>query len=332
MKVRLCFMILFMSLPVFSEESAVTTSETNGAPAKLSMSDTLNSIYDKMTSSNHWEQVHNKWSSAVINSAERIDRFFSDERLDDEGNDTRIKLSIGLSLKEKEDPEVLRRINIRLSLPRVSKRVQLVLSDLAESEDPSSATEALRDIADSRPDAAVRYNISERKRFKVDADAGVRFGSTVQILGRLRGSRQYVLSDKLQLRWINTFTWYSSDGLVGKTETQFNRQLADDWLFRSSSEIEWREDRSGIRPSQRLSLFKTYSNRRALRLDAGGTWPEVPDPEDIRYYSSVTFRRLIHSKWLFMEITPGVEFNEEHNYETQYFIKVLFDVIIGKVQ
>jgi len=288
-------------------------------------------ILEKITSSNHWERVHTKWSANIVNYVDSMDRFFSDDHVYEGGKDTRIRLSVGIRLKEGRDPDLIRKIKVRLSLPRTSDRLMLIFDDLVDSDDPAGPSDTFTDTSESHPNAGVRYILKKKERTELDADAGVRLGGTSQIYLRLRGTRQFTITDKLDFRWINTVTWYSSDGWVGKTEGQFNRKISDDLLFRSSTEVEIKEERSGVRPSQRFSLFKSYSHRRAVRYDIGGTWPETPDPEDTRYYTTVSFRRLLHSNWLYMEVEPGVEFTQEHDYAPRLSISVKFDIILGKV-
>ncbi|HMO50168.1 MAG TPA: hypothetical protein PKE26_05555 [Kiritimatiellia bacterium] len=302
------------------QEETVERQQTNGV-----------SLINRLTNSNTWERWHASWSSNVVGAANYIDNFFGDKRLEEESDGTRLKLSLGFRLKEQEDPKLIHRANLRLSLPRINKRLQLVYEDLVESDDPNRPRDVLNDIGSSDPDAAIRYSIRERRRSKLDGDAGIRFGSPNQVFLRLRGTRRMKVTDRTDLRLTESVRWFSADGWVSTSEVQINRRMGWDWLFRSSSELEWAEEESGVRPSQTFSVFKTFSRRRALRFDIGGSWPETPNTREAKYFLSVAHRRLLHSNWLFFEVQPGVEFPQLDDYDPALFISVKLEMVLGKV-
>ena len=275
---------------------------------------------------------HAKWSSNVLTAARYLDNFFADPRLDEESNGTRLKLSVGGQIKEGEKFDVINKVNLRLQLPRTSKRLQLVFEDLVESDNPGAPSDIINDFSDSNPDASLRYNLSKKKRFKLDADAGLRLGDRDQYFIRLRGERRFDITENLRMKLTESVRWYSRDGWVSLTQLQFDQQLAWDLLFRFKSELEWPEEEFGVTPTQTLSFFKTMSKRRALRWDIGGTWPNSPNPSETVYYTSVTFRRLVYRDWLYAEFTPGVEFPQEDDYGEKFFVRLQFDMVLGGLQ
>jgi hypothetical protein len=331
--VRILLLLTFL----FFGARGHVNADTNGvipsgwSEVGTSLAADTNGLTDIIISTNGWDRWHSRWSSNVVGAANYIDRFFGDQRMEDEGNDTRIKLSLGVRFKEEDSPDVITRANIRLRLPRTSKKLQLVFEDLVESDDPASANDVLNDIGNSGPDAAVRYNLRKKKRVQLDVDVGARLSSTPQTYIRFRGTRAYELTRKWQLRLTQKMTWFTRDGWVSLSEVQWNKRMGWDWLLRINSELEWQEDRDGVRPAQQISVFKTFSRRRAIRFDVGGSWPEYPNIVERIYYTAVTHRRLLHSNWLYFEIKPGVEFPEIDDYDSQFFIKVQLDIILGKV-
>lgn len=314
------------------------TADTNGViPAEWSHTETSLATDDLAMDvlpmgTNRWDRWHSRWSSNVVGAADYIDRFFGDQRLDEEGNDTRIKLSLGVRFQEEEQPDFITRANLRLRLPRTSEKVQLVFEDLVESDDPAGANDVLQDISDSGPEAALRYNLKRKRRVRLDADLGARLGSESQLYLRLRGTRTFELSPKWNLRLTEKLTWFTEDGWVSLSEIQWNKRMGWDWLLRINSELEWRQDRAGVRPAQQISVFKTFSRRRAVRLDVGGSWPEYPNIVERIYYVAFTHRRLLHSNWLYFEVKPGVEFPETDDYDSRFYLKVQLDIIFGNVK
>lgn len=272
---------------------------------------------------------HSRWSSNVISAANYIDTFFADARLDEESNETRIKLSLGVYASEVDDVKVVNKFHLRLHLPGTSKRLQLVFDDLVESDDPNNANDVLTDINDSTPDVALRYNLRKKKNYKLDADLGVRLGGSNPLFVRVRGERRINVTEKTKLRLTQSVRWLSEDGWVSLSQFQVNHQLAWNLLFRSNTELEWPEEQRGVRPAQTFSLFQTLTRRRALRYEIGGNWPESPGPTDTRYFTSISHRRRIHSHWIYLEVKPGVEFLQTEDYDLSLFVTVQFDFIFG---
>lgn len=283
----------------------------------------------RMTSANNWDLWHERISSNVTASARHLDNYFADEKLDEENNGTRIKLSLGVRYEQKdEEVKAITRANLRLQLPRTSKRLKLVFEDLVESDDPDRPGAIIDDVGDSRPDAALRYQLRKKKRYDLDLDAGVR-SSSQQVFLRLRGDRRFEVSDRLKFRLTESVRWFSRDGWVSLTQLDIDQLVAGDILLRSRSELEWAEERRGVRPMQTFSVYKPFSQKRAIRWDVGGDWPESPGPEETRYYTSLTYRRMIFADWIFLEITPGVEFPQTHDYDGKFFGSIKFDFIFG---
>ncbi len=277
---------------------------------------------------NRW---HREWSSNVVGVAEYIDRFFGEQRIDVEANETRVKLSLGVQFREEDSPKGITKASIKLQLPRTSKRLKLIFEDLADTDDPFTDVQSLTESGQDNAVAGLRYSVKKKKWVSIDADLGVKLSSPVQAYTRLRARRNFDLSKKWSLRITEKLTWYTDDGWVSLSEVQWNRRMGWDWLLRFNTELEWREDRDGVRPAQQISLFKTVNRVRAFRIDVGGSWPEYPNIEDRKYFAAFTHRRLIHSNWLFLELKPGVEFPEEDDYDEQFYFKIQFDLLLGDV-
>ncbi|MFO1521173.1 MAG: hypothetical protein U1F77_04710 [Kiritimatiellia bacterium] len=71
--------------------------------------------------------------------------------------------------------------------------------------------------------------------------------------------------------------------------------------FRSISRLNWAEKDTGVTPGQSFQLLSRISSREGLRFAVDGSWPGVPEVEDSLYSTSLTYHRLMHRKWLFLE-------------------------------
>ena len=49
------------------------------------------------------------------------------------------------------------------------------------------------------------------------------------------------------------------------------------------------------------------------------------------YVTTLTFRKNIYRKWLFYEISPGVNFSKVYNYNPNYRLYFRLDMFFGKI-
>ena len=124
--------------------------------------------------------------------------------------------------------------------------------------------------------------------------------------------------------------WFTDDGLVATSQMRWTRHLGDSWLLRAGSRLTWEENRDGVIPAQSFTLFKELTERRAYSVSLSGSWPEAPHAHEAEYTLEFTYRQLIHSHWLFLEVTPGLEFPQASDYDVTPRIEVKFEVVFDE--
>ena len=92
------------------------------------------------------------------------------------------------------------------------------------------------------------------------------------------------------------------------------------------------ETTKGVSPQQAFQLYGKLGEATAVRFEAGGYWPAVPHSRADDYWLSVSCRRRIHSDWLFLEMTPKVEFPRQDDYEAVPSVTVMVSGLFGEWQ
>lgn len=262
----------------------------------------------------------------MVWSVRRFDRFFGDEEIDDDNEATRVRFALGLRVDADEGPTFEQRLRVRLALPQLENRLQIIADNMIDAEDPLEGG-AIGDAAEeSKPDAGLRYVFKADERRRLSADAGLRLGGSPQVFGKLRG-RVTVPYDPWEMRLVETLQWYSHDGFGETSEMRWSRILRSrGWLFQSSTRVGWREDESGVTPAQSFSWQNAVRGEWGHRYTIKAEWPETPSTSEAAYAIEYGYRRLIHSDWLFLEISPGVDFSQERRYEPNPYVTCLLDV------
>ena len=273
-----------------------------------------------------WDAWHALVSAVLADSIDSVDQFFGDDRLDDENRRSRLHTSLGFNYDQEEGTSLITNLSLRIALPRLQNRLQFFIDGLVFDDDPDSFTSAFDAAGDSDSDAGLRHIFTRDEFRSLNTDVGIRLGSTSQVFGRVRG-RLVIPMDPWQLQLSQRFAWFTSDGLEETSEIRFDRPMANDYLFRSTTSLTWRENESGWTPEHSLAMYKEVSPRRSWRLSVAGVWPETPHTSKAYYSTIFTYRQLLHRNWLFLDIAPGVEFPQENDYQANTFITAKFEII-----
>ncbi|PIP37433.1 MAG: hypothetical protein COX19_16735 [Desulfobacterales bacterium CG23_combo_of_CG06-09_8_20_14_all_51_8] len=284
---------------------------------------------NRLSDPGQWDIWQGSASTGMLDAADRVDSFFGDERLDDENRYTRLRLGMGLGWHKNDGASLLTEVRLRLSLPQLKNRFQIVVDDSFEADEPDKGSVIAEAAKDSEPDAALRYILKHDERRRLTSDLGVRLSSPSQVFGRLRG--RIILPFPIwELRLSQSAAWFTDDGVTETSELRWSRLLWTDWLFRAISRVTWEENNNGVTPAQSFSLFRELTTHRGYRLGASGEWPETPHAHEAKYTTEFTYRQLLHSRWLFLEITPGLEFPQQRDYECTPYINFKIEIVFDE--
>lgn len=275
-----------------------------------------------------WELWHEQVSNGLLDTAEEVDRFFGDERLDEDNRRTRLRVGLGPRWHRRDGASLITDLKLRLVLPRLKDRFQIVVDDAFEAEEAGESRAFADALKDSEPDTALRYIVKQDEKRRLTLDGGCRFSSPAQAFARVRG-RIIAPYPVWELRLSQTVSFFTDDNFIETSEMRWTRTLAENWLFRAVSRLTFEETESGMKPSQSLALFRGISRRRAYQFTVSGVWPEVPHAHETVYAAEFTYRQLLHQWWLFGEVAPGVEFPQEHGYQATPYIGVKLEVVFG---
>ena len=274
---------------------------------------------------NDW---HKLMSAAIADPFDRVDRFFGDESIADEGRRTRLRIGAGVRTDVVDGWRMVTDFSLRLVLPRIEERWQLFLDELAGEDEFDGLSDLTSPPVDTDPDIGLRYFLLRNLRTSISADAGYRFGSPNQAFGRLRGRARYPRG-LWSLDLTQTGTYFTKDGWRSQSDMSWTLPFASAYGVRSFSRLTWEEISSGYTPEQRFSLYRTLTYRRAWRVEGRGIWVEMPNPSEIVYTFEFVYRQLIHQNWLFMEIAPGVEYAESRDYDANPFAMIKFEILFN---
>ena len=270
------------------------------------------------------ETMHDEISDGILKITHRFDSFFGEDIIDDDQDDTLIRLQLTGDFGENNRSAFNNRLSVRLKLPQLSNRVQLIFDDIVEKNEKK---DIVQEVKDSEPLTGLRYAVEEnRLRFNVDAGVKVRMEPDAFVRARLR---KIFDLEPWSLKLSQDVYWLMRDGPGEVTQAKLSRRLNHDYLFKSTTSAKWDESHDGITYSQALSLYQELSKRKALRYTVAASMPTSPITTIDEYQAFITWRQLAYSDWCYIEIEPQASFPRDRDYTFTPTIMFKLDLMFG---
>jgi len=181
--------------------------------------------------------------------------------------------------------------------------------------------------------ASFRYLIDSNSWERLSFDWGVKARWPPDPFTRARGVRRWDLSDYWNMVFSQEIFWYESKGLGTYTQFDFDRSFLnlEDYLLRITNALDWREREEQFDLLEQVSLYQDIDDKRAVQYAVGFTGEHRKNHSIItNYYTKVTYRRRLYKNWFFYELTPGVEFPREEDFNVNPFVFLRFEVLFSE--
>ena len=254
-------------------------------------------------------------SALLYGVSEWIDSFFDDGRFTEEENESRATLKLSMGYSENDDIEIQPRLDVRLKLPKLSSRAQLIL-EAAEDSDFDVDDSPSNSFSDDHSDkdggefrAALRWFLKEGETYNVAVDAG---GSWDYLYGSVRFRSLQDLGS-WQGRFTNRLRWYTDDGWENRAAYDLEQPFGDDFFFRSTTKINYYENEDGLPHSQQFKLYQVLSAIRAVSYETAFYMETEPSYKLSDLQVILKYRQRFYRDWLMLEVSPRISFPEDHD-------------------
>ncbi len=271
-------------------------------------------------------RAHQMISSRITETADRLDAFLGEPRIQEEANRSYLKVAV-LRIKDEHGMEVVKEIKLKIVLPRLQNRIHLIIAqeDDEEAIVPEAGTGFAEDLTTGTPSgdltSAVRLILRSARDLNIFIDAGVRVRVHPTVFSRLRYRRSVEL-DQWAVRFTQSVKW--EEEFAEKpyqweviSRLDFDRPIPPRHFFRTSLQGAWYEGRHGYFVTQGFALVHQISERRAFvyewntlaltgRLVKTENNTEIIVDPDTRFRVEETglkvrYRQTIGWPWLFFE-------------------------------
>lgn len=273
-----------------------------------------------------WQQ---NLTESMNYTVQQIDSFFAMKGTDDhkyaraEG-----RISLGWEPRTRDMDEFDVRFNIRVKLPALENRVDLLFSDDADTQQQKASIKAARQPIENR-----RRNTTIALQYQASDDAKMSYrigtGRRAQVYAQARFSDMAAFSDQLALFYDAEAYAYTRDQLGGElgatiqyiSDHQHVFRFNNRYYYRDRSEDwVWQHEGQYLQPvdDQTAIIYTLFTE--------GGSRPDYRLNE---IYTSARYRTNPTREWLFYEVEPFVLFLRDEDFKPSFGVALRIEAYYG---
>ncbi|GAB5604131.1 hypothetical protein [Sideroxyarcus sp. TK5] len=263
-----------------------------------------------------------------------LDRFFGDERDFQESNRSVLQLDLDERLLAGGQRETTLSGRVKLHLPSTEHRLHLLLESDPEQNTagPGAAQNPAQRVGPFRAPGeyglALRLEEREEQVWHTSTDIGIKLHAPLEPFARARASLVVPLGE-WRMKPAQSLYWFSQSGLGETTQVDFERQLAEQTLFRATSSVTWLHLPQRFDLQQDFTVFHTLDEKRAVQYQLSLIGVSRPQSRLDDAVLSVLYRRQLNRRWLFFEFNPQLHFRHAQSYDMDPLLwlrlQMLFD-------
>jgi hypothetical protein len=293
-----------------------------------------NSFAEDLFTTNMVDKTHRQFSKNILSFSNSVDEFFSNtENIKVDKNKSKLKISFSTRFREAAGPYVIPDLNYRLILPNTQNKLRLVLESDDEEKNNGDTSENITSnrAADSEntTTAGLMYLV-EKSGIKFAATSGVLVKIPIDIFMKLSAQKSIEFDNWLfkineQVKWIN------NSGLTSNLDLNFDKRLSRKTLFRFVNNVSWNDQDYVILFENGPSLFHEIDKTKAISYHAHVLTHNEPDFLVTNYIISSTYRQNAYKDWLFVSLTPYLNFPRTENFHRVPGFILGLDAIFGHI-
>ncbi len=261
----------------------------------------------------------------------RLDTFFADPA--DTGSDPpdyTLRLRLTSEFERGEKTKYGSSFATRFALPRLEKKFYIYLDNLRRDALPGRQ-EQKSETRTENFNAGVRFDIVRRLASLLSVDGGLYFDPMPKAFAQLR-FRHYFLSDPWQGVFTQRGYWKNRTGFGEITSLDFVRKGLFSARGRSNTAVKWAENTDGVEMAQTFSfdeLACVFQGRVTPAVSVSGHSAGSTMVDS--YAAWITWRRRFIKPWIFINLTPQVEYPRDRDFEFTPSIWIALDLYAGVV-
>jgi hypothetical protein len=276
------------------------------------------------------DTMHRSVSESVNDTARWFDQFFMiDEPKSNEQAVGEARLKLGWRPRSNDLNVFESRFKVRVRLPNLKNRVDLVLSDY---DDEQPDTPLQYNQLDSQ-DQQDRFSLALQWRRQADSGLSHRIGigRRLQPFVKSRYRQNMSVGERADLRAETSLYYYSNDGFGAELALAYSYAIKQNSLFRFNNNFYFRDNSNDWLWQHSWQHLWQYNPTNAV---INGLYIEglsQPSYHLEEYLISSRWRQSTAKAWLFYEIEPFLTWRRDENFKTSYGIALRIEGYFGNI-
>lgn len=286
---------------------------------------------------NNETQNKTKDNSKKLNPAS-VDALFQNEKYIEETKKSFLRLSTDYVYNSIDSNDMNVRLTAKLALNKSRKNLKLYLSGF--NQDNIDDISKRDEYDDGKPEIGISYLLQFKNNIETKYSLGIR-SMHPYVRGRFSYTKEI---NSWIIEPVQTVEYSTKDEFKEDTKLYLDTEVIDKVKFRLELSRGTKSKDDGMDYASIASLFWTPQTRTGLQLSQGVygntkymyTIDETMKKQEKysginKYVTTLTFRQNIYRKWLFYEVSPGVDFQKVHDFDPNYRFYLRLDAFFGKI-
>lgn len=241
-----------------------------------------------------------------------------------------VRLETYYDYKESKDNDLGINLRVKLRLPQLKERLKLVFENeddkVGQNYEDSNEKVAYKDDSFS---LALEYD-KFKQYYNLNFKSGAKLKSNPYIFINAKVSKKYDLNSTWNFDMEEKIELNTRNSLENTTSLYFTNKISNRLTFVQFNQYYWDLDHednnthNSLRLAQKLSQKNSFNYVTSVASNDDNTHFQTK-----LYNAYIAYKHYIR-KWLYYDLVPGLYWEREDNFETQYAFRFNIGIIAGK--
>lgn len=278
---------------------------------------------------------HSEDNATLISEEKSVDSFFQSKKFTAETDESYISIRLDSFLQSKEQNQFNARINAQIPLVRSQKKlnffVKNITQDVTNNLDPRTPNDT--QYSPDSPEVGINYFAPLFYKISSKYLIGTR-GLDPFVQARYN---TIFKTGEWNIEPVQTFRYSLNEKFEEQTNLYFDKTLGKLSLFRIVLNRKTTTYLEGMDYEIAMRYYYSPKKNTGLNLSqsfSGNTEYKYQNKKFTHinnYATSISWRKNVLREWFFYQITPGINFHKQYDYQANYTLIFLFDIYFGKI-
>jgi hypothetical protein len=234
------------------------------------------------------------------------------------------KLRFGLEPRSGNLNQLDFRFKIRVKLPALQDRVELLLSDDEEDVNQQAVKAARSDQLGSDDTATVALQFKDKPDSKIAYRIGLGRGS--QVYTRARYSDKLDVNERNKISYSAEANYYTDDQLGVEARISFIHTLSKNKAIEFDNTFRYRDKTEDLFWRHEIQYLYLKDSKTSYLFSAMVDGLNKPSYQEEQVLVSMRYKRNVLRPWLFLEVEPYVIWLRQENFRTSVGVAIRAEV------